>query len=159
LEELKRDEHEIFDDYIEMIATFGYITLFASVFSVAASIIFVFILVEARSDLFRMENTCRRPIPFKTHTIGSWNSTIELFCCLSVFSNLIISCFCSDQIDYLFPWLGGLRNTSLEALKTVFILEHAIIAAFIALRMVYLYEPSWVTVFMGRRANRADKKK
>lgn len=29
MEELEKDEYEIFDDYLEMIITFGYITLFA----------------------------------------------------------------------------------------------------------------------------------
>ena len=63
LEELNRDEHEIFDDYLEMIMTFGYITMFATCFSFGATCIFAFILIEARSDLFRLETTCRRPIP------------------------------------------------------------------------------------------------
>jgi hypothetical protein len=113
LEELKRDEHEIFDDYMEMIMTFGYITMFSSAFALGATLIFIFILFEVRSDVFRIENTCRRPIPTKAHTIGSWATTIELFCSLSVFSNLIVSCFASDQIDALFPWIAGLRNGSI----------------------------------------------
>lgn len=34
LEELEKEEYEIFDDYLEMIITFGYITLFACKYSI-----------------------------------------------------------------------------------------------------------------------------
>lgn len=72
LDEIKKDEHEIFDDYMEMVATFGYLTMFAGVFMLGAAIIAVFILIETRSDVFRLENTLKRPIPGKTYHIGSW---------------------------------------------------------------------------------------
>ena len=86
----------MFDDYLEMVMTFGYISMFASVFSFGATCIFGFILIEARSDLFRLENNCRRPIPKKDHTIGSWSLIIRMFCALSIFSNIIITSFASD---------------------------------------------------------------
>mmetsp|Transcript_35646 Transcript_35646/g.54530 ORF Transcript_35646/g.54530 Transcript_35646/m.54530 type:complete len:239 (+) Transcript_35646:1382-2098(+) len=95
LEELERDEHEIFDDYLEMIMTFGYITMFASVFPLGATIIVIFIYIETRSDIFRLEKTLRRPIPEKTFHIGSWSAIIEIFCILAVFSNIIICCYAS----------------------------------------------------------------
>lgn len=88
-----------------MIVTFGYITMFASVFPLGASIILIFILIEQRSDLFKIETTMKRPIPEKTHHIGSWTIILEIFCLLAVFSNIIVSCFASDQVDYLFPWM------------------------------------------------------
>ena len=96
LEEFTRDEHEIFDDYLEFVVSFGYITMFASVFTFGATCIFVFILFEARSDIFKLENNLRRPIPAKTYHIGSWTKIIEVFCILSIFSNIIISCYASD---------------------------------------------------------------
>lgn len=72
LGEIKKDEHEIFDDYMEMVVTFGYLTMFAGVFMLGAAIIALFILIETRSDVFRLENTLKRPIPGKTYHIGSW---------------------------------------------------------------------------------------
>ena len=106
LDEIKKDEHEIFDDYMEMVVTFGYLTMFAGVFMLGAAIIALFILIETRSDVFRLENTLKRPIPGKTYHIGSWQLVIEIFCMLSIFSNIIICCFATDQIDYLLPWLA-----------------------------------------------------
>lgn len=96
LQELSKDEHEQFDDFMEMVVTFGYITMFASVFTPGAPIIFIFILIESRSDIFRIEETCRRPMPGKTYHIGSWAAMIQIFCFLSIFSNIIISCYASD---------------------------------------------------------------
>ena len=96
LAEIDKDEMEIFDDYIEMVVTFGYITMFASVFVIGAAAVFVFIYIESRSDLFKLENTMRRPLPFKTHHIGSWIYTLEIFGFLAIFSNIIVSCYCSN---------------------------------------------------------------
>jgi hypothetical protein len=44
-----------------MIMTFGYITLFASAFPMGSTISFVFIYIEARNDLFKIEKNMRRP--------------------------------------------------------------------------------------------------
>lgn len=117
LAELDKDEMEIFDDYIEMIITFGYITMFASVFTIGATAVFIFIYIESRSDIFKLEKTMRRPLPYKTHHIGSWIVTLEIFGFLAIFSNIIVSCYCSQQMDYLLPWLKDYRDTSATGLK------------------------------------------
>jgi len=72
MKELERDEIELFDDYLEMIMTYGYITLFASAFPFSATITCVFIFIEIRSDIFKLEKTARRPFSRKTHDIGTW---------------------------------------------------------------------------------------
>ena len=95
LEEIEKDDIEIFDEYIEMVVTFGYITMFGCCFVLAAPIVFIFILIESRSDIFKLEQTLKRPIPGKTHHIGSWAACISLFCFLSIFSNIIVSCYAS----------------------------------------------------------------
>jgi hypothetical protein len=81
---------------MEMIVTFGYITMFASAFPPGATIVLIFILIETRSDMFKLERTMKRPIPEKTYHIGSWTVILEIFCLLAVFSNIIISSFASD---------------------------------------------------------------
>jgi hypothetical protein len=48
-------EIELFDDYLEMIMTYGYITLFASAFPFGTTITAVFIYIEIRSDVFKLE--------------------------------------------------------------------------------------------------------
>jgi hypothetical protein len=120
LGELEKDEHELFDDFMEMVVTFGYITLFGSVFTLGATCIFVFILIEARSDIFRLDATCRRPMPGKTYNIGSWAVLMGGFCFLSIFSNVIISCYASSQMDNLLPGFKEAREDPAQAATTVF---------------------------------------
>ena len=139
---------------MEMIMTFGYITMFACVFTLGATCIFIFILVETRSDIFKIDKTRRRPIPEKTHTIGSWSIIIDIFCFLSVFSNIIVSCYASDQIDGLFPWLKDLKENSETSLLTVFTLEHMLLFSVTAIKMFLDRKPSWVEAYFARKAYR-----
>lgn len=106
MKELERDEIEIFDDYCEMVMTFGYITLFASSFAFGSTITVIFIYLEIRSDIFKMEKCGRRPFSRKTDTIGTWNLPLKLYAYLSIFTNLILMCFATDQIDMLLPWMA-----------------------------------------------------
>mmetsp|Transcript_16111 Transcript_16111/g.27224 ORF Transcript_16111/g.27224 Transcript_16111/m.27224 type:complete len:232 (+) Transcript_16111:1637-2332(+) len=156
IEELAKDEHEIFDDYMEMVVTFGYITMFASAFVLGAPIIFVFILVETRSDIFKLERTMKRPIPRKTFHIGSWSLIVEIFCILSIFSNIIICCYASDQIDYLLPWLSEYRDDSATSIVTVFALEHILLFSVFLIKMLRDKNPEWVDIFIARRARKSD---
>lgn len=137
--------------------TFGYVTMFASVFTLSATCIFVFILIETRSDIFKLDRTKRRPLPEKTHTIGSWYIIIDIFCFLSVFSNIIISCYASDQIDALLPWMKDLKENSETSLFTVFTLEHILLFSVAAIQMVMNTKPNWVQVYNARRSHRKYK--
>lgn len=159
LEELEKDDHEIFDDYIEMITTFGYLAMFGCCFLLSAPLIFIFILVEARSDIFKLDSTLKRPIPTKTHHIGSWTYCLFIFCFLSIFSNIIVSCYASNQMDYLLPWLKNYKDDDKTAVATVFALEHILLFTVFALKLMYDRDPEWINVFLARRAYREESAK
>lgn len=55
-----------------MIMTYGYIVMFAAAFPFGSFLTLVFLHVEIRSDLYKLENLSRRPDPTKTSTIGQW---------------------------------------------------------------------------------------
>merc|ERR1712224_609303 len=130
--------------------------MFASVFTLGATCIFVFILIESRSDIFKLEKTKRRPFPAKTHHIGSWSIIIEIFCFLSVFSNIIVCCYASDQIDSLLPWMKELKENSETAMITVFSLEHILLFSIAAIHMIYDKEPEWTLTFKARHAYKTE---
>lgn len=155
MEELQKDEYEIFDDYIEMVVTFGYIVIFASVYVFGATLIFVFIVIESRSDIFRLETNLKRPIPEKAHHIGPWMHLMEFLSMLGVFSNIIICCYASDQIDHLLPWMADMKMQSTTAITTVFTLEHLILFFIFVMRMYWDQNPEWVDIFMARRSYRS----
>jgi anoctamin-10 len=96
LKELELGEIELFDDYLEMIMTYGYITLFASAFPFGSTITCLFIFIEIRSDIFKFEKTARRPFATKTHDIGTWQFALNALTYGSIFTNLILCCFASD---------------------------------------------------------------
>ena len=48
MQELERDEAELFDDYMEFVMTYGYITLYAAAFPLSSAITVIFIYMELR---------------------------------------------------------------------------------------------------------------
>ena len=96
LEELEKDEVEQFDDYLEMIMTFGYITLFASAFPAGTTLTSIFIYLETKSDTFKFERTARRPFSKKAHDIGTWELALDILTVMSVFTNIVLCCYASD---------------------------------------------------------------
>jgi anoctamin-10 len=96
LEELDKDEVELFDDYLEFIMTFGYITLFAAAFPLGATLTSIFIYIETKSDTYKLEKLSRRPVSRKAHNIGVWELALDMFAVSAVFTNIILACFASD---------------------------------------------------------------
>ena len=151
LAELEKDEVEQFDDYLEMIMTFGYITLFASAFPLGTTITSIFIYLETKSDLLKYERTARRPFSKKAHDIGNWEFVLDIFTVMSVFTNIVLCCYASNQIDYVLPWLKGLKENSLTNILTIFGIEHVMLLTVFFLRLMIMdTEPNWLRIFKER---------
>jgi len=105
LGELEKDEIELFDDYLEMIMTFGYITLFASAFPFGTTITALFIYMETKQDAFKLTTVTKRPFSRKAYDTGVWEITLDFFTILSIFTNMVLCCFASNQIDAIVPQL------------------------------------------------------
>lgn len=69
---------EQFDDYLEMVMTYGYITLFAAAFPLGTTLTSIFIYLETKSDMFKFETTMRRPLARKAHDIGTWEIAMDI---------------------------------------------------------------------------------
>ena len=158
LQELEKEEVEQFDDYLEMIMTYGYITLFASAFPLGTTITSMFIYLETKSDMFKFERTARRPLSRKAHNIGSWELALDLLTFGSVFTNIVLCCYASDQIDYVLPWLKNLREDSATSILTVFGIEHAMVCIVLIIRFTISGQPSWLRIFYERMYHRNSKK-
>jgi hypothetical protein len=96
INELEKEEVEQFDDYLEMIMTFGYITLFASAFPFGTTLTSIFIYLETKSDMFKFEKTARRPLSRKAHSIGSWEIALDMLSFGAVFTNIVLCCYASN---------------------------------------------------------------
>lgn len=96
--ELKLANYQPFDDYLEIVINFGYITLFASAFPLAPLIIFIFHFLEEKSDKYKIYSLYRRPHPERANTIGSWGTVLNVIVMISVITNVVLSSFSSNKI-------------------------------------------------------------
>uniref|UniRef100_A0A7S1U8V0 Anoctamin transmembrane domain-containing protein n=1 Tax=Phaeomonas parva TaxID=124430 RepID=A0A7S1U8V0_9STRA len=107
-------EYEEFDDYLEMVIEFGYITLFASAFPLASLVSFLCNFVEMKSDLYKVCNVYRRP-PARWHFgIGPWLDVLKALAALSVATNCFLFSFSSEQIVAFLPHLYTVAKTHVE---------------------------------------------
>ena len=63
---------DTFEDYLEMLIQFGYVTLFSSAFPLAALCAFLNNIIEIRSDAFKLCMTLQRPFGQRVESIGIW---------------------------------------------------------------------------------------
>ena len=141
-----------------MIMTYGYITLFAAAFPFGSFCTVVFLHIEIRSDLFKLEKLARRPNSQKTHSIGQWMIALTAITYASIFTNLILSCFASNQIDSLVPVLKNYKDFSLESVMFVCKLEHIILAMVVAYIYKYDNNPDWLVTYKHRQTHKMLKK-
>lgn len=158
LHELEKDEVELFDDYLEMIMTYGYITLFASAFPFGSAITVVFIFIEIRSDIFKLERLAKRPMVKKTHDIGTWMFALYTLSYGAIFTNIILCCFASDQIDSILPYLKESRDFSKTAVVTVVSIEHVVMVFVLLLKKFYDTDPDWLKTYYRRAMHKQLKK-
>lgn len=69
---------EEFDDYLEMVIEFGYVTMFASAFPLAAVWQFAYNWIEMKSDAFKLCFLCQRPVVARENGIGSWEYVLKI---------------------------------------------------------------------------------
>ena len=76
-----------FDDYLELFTQFGQVTLFASVFPLAALFALLNNVMERQTDGYKLVYEFRRLPPVRTSGIGSWYVAFELLGYVAVITN------------------------------------------------------------------------
>ncbi|EQC29532.1 hypothetical protein SDRG_12781 [Saprolegnia diclina VS20] len=97
------DEYEPFDDYLEKVIEFGYVTLFASCFPLAGLLSMASNLIELKSDQFKLIFLTQRPAIARCTTIGIWQSILGGLVWLSVLTNVFLFGFTTDQLSLFCP--------------------------------------------------------
>ena len=154
-------EYELFDDYLEGIIEFGYLTLFAECFPFASVMIFVFSFIEMRSDLFKLGTLFKKPHIQRKRNIGIWNLIMKSLSILCVFTNTLLYIISIDlNFEQEHPELKGKKifgnmiknqREKYSHLMLFFIIEHAVLIAFVLLSFIYSAGPYWVNIFHSRR--------
>ena len=91
-----------FDDYLEMFIQFGYVTLFSSAYPLAGMCALLNNLIEVRSDAFKLCFIHQRPFPQQVHSIGSWQTAMEIMGVIGVVVNCALIGL-SGPVHRIFP--------------------------------------------------------
>lgn len=91
----------LFQEYLEMVIQFGFITLFVASFPLAPLLALFNNIIEVRVDAWKLTTQYRRPVAAKAHSIGAWAEILNGMAVLSVVTNAFIVAFTSDMIPRL----------------------------------------------------------
>ncbi|ETO25906.1 hypothetical protein RFI_11229 [Reticulomyxa filosa] len=104
-----------FDDYNELLVSYGYCTLFVIAFPFAPFFGFLSNIVESRIDGYKVCHLLRRPFPRRADDIGAWQFALEGMAWAVLATNLGLICFASNELRIHF----GIHNREFEEVVTV----------------------------------------
>ncbi|XP_044311230.1 anoctamin-4 [Varanus komodoensis] len=91
----------LFDEYLEMILQFGFITIFVAAFPLAPLLALLNNIIEIRLDAYKFVTQWRRPLASRAKDIGIWYGILEGIGILSVITNAFVIAVTSDFIPRL----------------------------------------------------------
>jgi len=102
-QDLDLDKYEPFDDWLEILIQFGYVTLFASAYPMASLVMSVALAIELRSDCFKLTYLCQKPKGEQVSGIGMWKRLLQCMVWFSCLTNCLLFGFTSDQMLHYMP--------------------------------------------------------
>ncbi|KAL2370550.1 plasma membrane channel protein [Blastomyces gilchristii SLH14081] len=121
-DEASLTEYDVAADLREMCVQFGYLSLFSVIWPLVPLSFLVNNWVELRSDLVKICIECRRPVPFRSDSIGSWVQSIEFLAWLGSITNAALVYMFSN--DGLGPDGSSSQITGWVLLLVIFFAEH-----------------------------------
>ncbi|KAK3743463.1 hypothetical protein RRG08_011307 [Elysia crispata] len=113
------DNEGLFQEYLEMVLQFGFITIFVCAFPLAPLFALLNNWVEIRLDAHKFVMETRRPVAERAQDIGVWFVILEALAQLAVISNAFLIAFTSEFLprllyQYEYHWgLEGYTNFTL----------------------------------------------
>merc|ERR1712107_406072 len=81
--------YDDFDDYLEMVIDFGYVTMFASAMPLSSTLTVLTNLAEVANDHFKLRYVTRRPMPHRVGTIPMvWFRLLSVMCWFAIVTNM-----------------------------------------------------------------------
>ncbi len=151
LSQVKLEEYDTFDDYLEIVLEFGFLTLFAECFPFAPVIVLICMNFEIRSDLFKLSTVFRRPEICRKRNIGSWTLILQILSVCSVFTNLFFTITFHDHEE-----IFGYKKSDFKSgnIFKFFVVEHIVFIVIILMRIMVSRVAPWVNTYMIRREYR-----
>ncbi|XP_055692726.1 anoctamin-4 [Lutzomyia longipalpis] len=88
----------LFDEYLEMILQYGFVTLFVAAFPLAPLFALLNNVAEIRLDAYKMVTQARRPLAERVEDIGAWYGILKIITYAAVVSNAFVIAYTSDFI-------------------------------------------------------------
>ncbi|XP_015836241.1 anoctamin-4 isoform X2 [Tribolium castaneum] len=88
----------LFDEYLEMILQYGFVTLFVAAFPLAPLCALLNNVAEIRLDAYKMVTQARRPLAERSEDIGAWYGILRAITYTAVVSNAFVIAYTSDFI-------------------------------------------------------------
>jgi len=109
---------DVFEDYMEILITYGYCVLFVVAFPLSPLLAMVSFYIELRVDALKFLDGSTRPIPRGAQDIGTWQMMFDAFGMLAVVSNLVLVIFTeSNFLGFTF---------TMDRVVALFFVEHAL---------------------------------
>jgi len=163
-EQLTWEEHEEFDEYLEMVITFGYVVLFAGCFPIASFLTMLTNIVEVYSDHFKLRRAYKRPVAYATNGMPEmWHFIANCLCWMCVLTNVLAFGYITEQAMHLIPnkklFRHGHEQFHDHKVKTLgvwmlFALENVLLIAATAIRHAVQKQPPWVRQALAGREYR-----
>mmetsp|Transcript_22339 Transcript_22339/g.72018 ORF Transcript_22339/g.72018 Transcript_22339/m.72018 type:complete len:686 (-) Transcript_22339:343-2400(-) len=171
-DQLRLVEYENFDDYLEIVIEFGYVTLFASAFPLGPLLSLVCNVIEMKNDVLKLLFVSRRPLPGLSITasttadvgasIGVWHSVLRALVWLGVLTNTALFAFTSEQMAAWLPSLFVRQHTRADAVAKqgkgptiillAFALEHLVALLVLLIQSLVPALPDFVVHDHARRS-------
>lgn len=101
-----------------LVIQFGYVTLFAAAFPLAALFALVNNMMELRTDALKLISATRRPTYVCAADIGTWQAILDIVATAAILTNVALVGFTSHGLAFYFGEL-----TDVKRLWTVVLVE------------------------------------
>ncbi|GJQ75375.1 hypothetical protein Trydic_g23551 [Trypoxylus dichotomus] len=88
----------LFDEYLEMILQYGFVTLFVAAFPLAPLCALLNNIAEIRLDAYKVVTQARRPLAERVEDIGAWYGILRVITYAAIVSNAFVIAYTSDFI-------------------------------------------------------------
>ncbi|CAJ1942244.1 unnamed protein product [Cylindrotheca closterium] len=159
-QDLDLEVYESFDDWMEVLIQFGYVTLFASAYPMASLVMSVALMIELRSDCYKLTYLCQKPKGEQVSSIGMWKRLLQFMVWFSCLTNCLLFGFTSDQMLHYMPDFymrdeeGNthiVQDKGWMAILIIFALERVLIYIGLALTTLIPTIPEQLLIKLKRR--------
>ncbi|ESO89283.1 hypothetical protein LOTGIDRAFT_106472, partial [Lottia gigantea] len=103
----------LFDEYLEMVIQFGFVTIFVAAFPLAPLFALINNIIEIRLDAYKFVTQWRRPLAVRGQDIGIWFGILRGISTIAVITNSVIIAFTTEFIPKL-VYVYGYNNENLH---------------------------------------------